>query len=85
MPFHGLPCGHYMSFDSSKRRIIINLNTVKLKVANSTLSCVFFCLSKGTWSTPSAVLLVGMGCGAQLGLEVTDYVIGIHSQNGVTS
>ncbi|WBW70679.1 actin cortical patch component Lsb4 [Schizosaccharomyces osmophilus] len=40
-------------------------------------------LDDGTWSAPSAVMTGGMGVGAQIGSELTDFVIILNSKSAV--
>ncbi|KAE8682604.1 hypothetical protein F3Y22_tig00111238pilonHSYRG00284 [Hibiscus syriacus] len=39
--------------------------------------------SDGTWSAPSALLLVGLGWGAQIGGELMDFIIVLHDSKAV--
>ncbi|CZR59448.1 related to DUF500 and SH3 domain protein [Phialocephala subalpina] len=42
-------------------------------------------LPDGTWSTPSAIALVGNGFGGQIGIEITDFVFILNSHAAVQS
>ena len=40
-------------------------------------------LGPGSWSAPSALRVVGVGSGVQIGLEITDYVVFLNSDEAV--
>ena len=40
-------------------------------------------LNDGSWSAPSAIGTVGVGWGAQLGMELTDVLVVLHTRDAV--
>lgn len=64
------------------------LTVVKIGIALSAkmgTGLVVARLPDGTWSAPSAIGTVGMGWGAQIGGEVTDYIILLNTQEAVNA